>query len=118
MYDYINDELKKRYANLSFTLTIILQFFCYRYIKYNELILIFSTLMFFTCFLIILFTFINSCCYYNIIFIFSFCIFIKLNISKKLLTSVYTSKYNKHIKSEVIIYGSYQPRKTKKTTYD
>ncbi len=53
MYDYINDELKKRYANLSFTLTIILQFFCYRYIKYNELILIFSTLMFFTCFLII-----------------------------------------------------------------
>lgn len=53
MNDYINHRLQSHYADTSFILTIILQFFCYRYIKYSELILIFSTLMFFTNFLII-----------------------------------------------------------------
>lgn len=53
MNEYISNRLKKHYANISFILTILLQFFCYRYIKYNELILIFSTLMFFASFLII-----------------------------------------------------------------
>lgn len=49
----MNNNLMKRYADISFVLTIILQIFCYKNIHYSEILLIFSTIMFFACFLII-----------------------------------------------------------------